>query len=53
MLWAAAAVAVAFALWMLLSAREDPPRVHRDPWPVVVRTMDGALTTIQPEDLDR
>ena len=52
-LWAAAAVAVAVCLWMLLSAREDPPPAHPFTWPTIVRTVDGVPTTVQPEDLGR
>jgi hypothetical protein len=48
----AAVLAVALALAMLLSAREDPLPAH-PPWPVVVRTVDGQATTVMPEDLDR
>jgi len=46
-----AAAAVALALWMLLSAREDPPPVRPFTWPTVVRTVDGLPSTVQPEDL--
>lgn len=46
-----AAAAVALALVMLLSAREDPPRPFT--WPTIVRTVDGVPTTVQPEDLNR
>lgn len=51
-LWAAAAVAVLVSLWMLLSAREDPPP-RPFTWPTIVRTVDGVPTTVQPEDLGR
>lgn len=41
------------ALGLLLSTRPDPiPATPPDPWPAVVRTLDGTLTTVMPEDLD-
>jgi hypothetical protein len=52
--WSAVAgAAVTLAVAMLLSATPDPPPVTRPAWPVVVRTVDGQATTVQPEDLDR
>lgn len=51
--WSAVAgAAVTLALAMLLSATPDPPPAHPPPWPIVVRTLDGHPTTVQPEDLD-
>jgi hypothetical protein len=51
--WSAVAgAAVTLALAMLLSATPDPPPAHPPPWPIVVRTQGGQVTTVQPEDLD-
>lgn len=47
---AAAAVLVAVSL-IVLSAHRDPPPVSH-PWPTVLRTVDGQVTVVQPEDLD-
>lgn len=40
------------AVWWVTAGSDDELQ-PADPWPVVVRTVDGTPTTMMPEDLDR
>lgn len=39
-------------VWLAVAGSSSGPE-QVDPWPVVVRTVDGVATTPMPEDLDR
>jgi len=49
------ALAVGAVVWLAAWAGsiEDSRTTTPDSWPVVVRTSDGHVVTVQPEDLDR
>lgn len=42
---------VGLAIWSWAGSSEINPEA--DPWPQVVRTIDGTTTAVMPEDLDR